>query len=562
MASTRKVKTKENHISPSVTETSENNEFLFKGVVYDSYEEMVKAKRQRNANMLVQSGLMEAAAQMKGSLTNKDKTEASKRGLRADRKRKETSVDLQPRRISTRLKGIQAEDIFIADELRGGKIVLGGSIDSTAVLSASNIYIDEKKETFFKNRVNDGSPLNVKEAVELAGYKWVKEDSVSAAESFMNSLKLTVKETSFKSAPSPRGFALDMSTQLSKLNVDSEDCVAKVVPDRIYSVAFHPSESKLISCAGDKQGHLGIWDVDNHTENSDGVHLFRPHSSPISNLEWTRSGNKLLSSSYDGTVKLFDISSQTFLEVFASYDESPQFKEKLGFGLDEGHKFWIQYTCFGETEDTLFLSTSLGGVVHVDLRSKGRVAFDLTLSEKKINTVSLHPNGYTMATAGLDCTVNLWDIRKFATITKGSNLQPLAYQNGSKSVNSAFFSPSGKHLLTTTMSNTLEILSDSHLKTGLLSKPAHRIRHDNMTGRWLSTFMAQWHPSLINEDLFIVGSMSKPRRMEFFNGNTGKVYDLQGDALTAVVSRCCFHPSTERLIACGGNSSGRVTVAR
>lgn len=127
--------------------------------------------------------------------------------------------------------------------------------------------------------------------------------------------------------------------------------------------------------------------MDNQSENGAGVHLFRPHSSPISNLEWTKSGEKLLSSSYDGTVKLFDISNQKFSEVFASYDDSPQFKDKLGFGLDEGHKFWIQYTCFGETEDTLFLSTSLGGVVHVDLRSKGKVTFDLTLSDKKINTV-------------------------------------------------------------------------------------------------------------------------------------------------------------------------------
>ena len=94
-----------------------------------------------------------------------------------------------------------------------------------------------------------------------------------------------------------------------------------------------------------------------------------------------------MSSSYDGTVKLFDISSQKFTEIFASYDESPEFKDRLGYGLDEGHKFWIQYTCFGPSENTLYLSTSVGGVVQVDLRSKGKIAFDLNLSEKKINSV-------------------------------------------------------------------------------------------------------------------------------------------------------------------------------
>lgn len=75
--------------------------------------------------------------------------------------------------------------------------------------------------------------------------------------------------------------------------------------------------------------------------------------------------------------------------------------------------------------------------------------------------------------------------------------------------------------------------------------------------------MAQWHPAATNEELFIVGSMSRPRRMEFFNGDNGKMLrGLSGEFLTAVVSRCCYHPSTDHLIALGGNSSGRVTVTR
>jgi hypothetical protein len=75
--------------------------------------------------------------------------------------------------------------------------------------------------------------------------------------------------------------------------------------------------------------------------------------------------------------------------------------------------------------------------------------------------------------------------------------------------------------------------------------------------------MAQWHPAATNEELFIVGSMSRPRRMEFFNGDNGKMLKgLSGEFLTAVVSRCCYHPSTDHLIALGGNSSGRVTVTR
>ena len=141
--------------------------------------------------------------------------------------------------------------------------------------------------------------------------------------------------------------------------------------------------------------------------------------------------------------------------------------------------------------------------------------------------------------------------------------KPIAWQFAGKSVNSAFFSPSGKRIVATTMSNTLDILEDAHLSSGLMKSPNKRIKHDNMTGRWLSTFMARWHPGTFTEEMFVVGSMQQPRTIEIFGGNSGNLLrEIRGDALTAVASRCCFHPSVNKLIVLGGNSSGRVTVAR
>ena len=37
--------------------------------------------------------------------------------------------------------------------------------------------------------------------------------------------------------------------------------VAKVVPQRIFSLAVHPTESKVLAVAGDKWGRIGLWDV-------------------------------------------------------------------------------------------------------------------------------------------------------------------------------------------------------------------------------------------------------------------------------------------------------------
>merc|ERR1712071_267250 len=174
------------------------------------------------------------------------------------------------------------------------------------------------------------------------------------------------------------------------------------------------------------------------------------------------------------------------------------------------------------------------------------------------NTVCLHPNGHTMATAGLSTIVQLWDLRKIDKKPK-----PLAWQHAGRSINSAYFSPSGQRLLATTQSNHLDILKDAHLAGGLIKTPDVRLRHDNQTGRWLSTFMAQWHPtSTCGIESFVVGSMRRPRMMEVYDGDGTSLRELTGVGLTNVASRCCFHPSVDKPIIVGGTSSGRVTVAR
>ena len=71
--------------------------------------------------------------------------------------------------------------------------------------------------------------------------------------------------------------------------------------------------------------------------------------------------------------------------------------------------------------------------------------------------------------------------------------------------------------------------------------------------------MANWYPA--QGGIFVVGSMQQPRTIEVFASDGELLREIRGDALTAVASRCCFHPNPDRLVVFGGNSSGRVTVA-
>lgn len=130
------------------------------------------------------------------------------------------------------------------------------------------------------------------------------------------------------------------------------------------------------------------------------------------------------------------------------------------------------------------------------------------------------------------------------------------------------------------MANKLDIFEDLHLGVAVngndggkksvksssssnsnVIQPKNSIRHDNMTGRWLTTFQAVFHPQL---DLFVVGSMRQPRCIELFDPTRTEhlIRTVQGDGITAVVSRLAFHPRADQLIVCGGNSSGRVTIVR
>jgi hypothetical protein len=194
--------------------------------------------------------------------------------------------------------------------------------------------------------------------------------------------------------------------------------------------------------------------------------------------------------------------------------------------------------------------------------------------------------------------VRLFDIRKFRDSRNSSKSpKPLGTQIAGLSVSSAFFSPSGKSLLTTSFANRLDLTEDAHLVTGGKTiKPTHSFHHNNKTGRyntrgstvasiwcmctvnashtivfplvvtstftpgrWLTTFQATWHPEL---DIFCSGSMKKPRCMEVFDSTGTLIREVTGEALGSVMSRTCFHPSTNKLIMVGGNSSGRVVAVR
>ncbi|XP_044789341.2 WD repeat-containing protein 76 isoform X5 [Bubalus bubalis] len=319
--------------------------------------------------------------------------------------------------------------------------------------------------------------------------------------------------------------------------VISEDTVCKVTRGSVSSMAIHPSEMRTLVAVGAKSGQVGLWDL-THQPKEDGVYLFQPHSQPVGCLYFSpANAAHLLSLSYDGTLRCGDFSRAVFEEVYR--DETRSFSS---------------FDFLTEDASTLIVGHWDGSMSLVDRRTPGTSCEKLIkTSLSKIRTVHVHPvQRQYFITAGLR-DIHVYDAR---CLNLSGNQPLISLTEHTKSIASAYFSPlTGNRVVTTCADCKLRIFDSSCIssKIPLLTT----IRHNTITGRWLTRFQAVWDPK--QEDCIIVGSMAQPRRVEVFH-ETGKwVHSfLGGECLASVCSINAVHPT--RYILAGGNSSGRVHV--
>lgn len=206
-----------------------------------------------------------------------------------------------------------------------------------------------------------------------------------------------------------------------------------------------------------------------------------------------------------------------------------------------------------EDASTLLVGHWDGHLSLVDRRTPGtsyEKFFNSSLG--KIRTVHVHPvSRQYFITAGLR-DVHIYDVR--CLNLRGS--QPLiSLAEHSKSIASAYFSPvTGNRVVTTCADCKLRVFDSSSISTQIPLLTT--IRHNTITGRWLTRFQAVWDPK--QEDCFIVGSMAHPRRVEILHETGKSVRSLLGECLVSVCSLNVMHPT--RYVLAGGNSSGRLHV--
>lgn len=439
-------------------------------------------EKQRLANIAERDALLKkltqeaAASGLYSKTANGGPQSGTKRAAKPKQppaKRVKKEIDVTPRRTSSRIAGIQA-DSEVAKEKAEKEYEHAKEVERQK----------RQRVTGDLNFADGGSSGLIGTDVILKGVAKPYERTFDATD---------VKETTDKDLKKLR-------ERMSSLEIwDAWDPTRiKITPERVYSMAFHPTATKPIVFAADKMGNLGIVDAsqqpaksvkqEEEDEDEDDpdpeITTIKPHTRTISSMHTHSSKPETLyTASYDSSIRATDLQKGVAVEVYGP--ASREDDEPIS-GIDMS----------ATDPNTLYFTTLNGGFGRYDTRQAPSSVELYQLSEKKIGGFSLNPSApHYLATASLDRFMRLWDLRK---MTK--KLPALVGEHESRlSVSHAAFNTAGQ-VATTSYDDTIKIHSFGvHGKAGTsgpdnmnawkagttlaedVMKPEVVVRHNNQT---------------------------------------------------------------------------------
>lgn len=448
-----------------------------KNVELSEYER----KRQENiakTQALLRNLEMEAAEAGLGPTGRAKASVASKSKSKKPAPKKIKLEEIAPRRTSSRLKGIEADS-------------------EKAKRKAEEEYVAlNEAHRAKRQRVSDAFNFN---DIVVAGKDWDKSGnflSIGPTDPYARTFDFDdIKETTDSELRALR-------EKMSGLELweDFEPNEIKITPERIYAMGMHPTTDKPLVFAGDKLGHIGICDAsqkvaeakqeDDEDAETEGptITTLKPHTRTIHTFQFSpHDSNALYSASYDSTVRKLDLAKGVAVEVYAPADAN---EDAPLSGLEISK----------DDANLLYFSTLNGQFGIYDMRTPSEKAAGLQifqLSEKKIGGFSLHPlHPHLVATASLDRTLKIWDLRKITG--KGDARSPaLVGEHESRlSVSHAAWNSAGQ-VATASYDDTIKIhdfgnCADWSAGTALTDtemKPSAVVPHNNQTGRWVTMYV-------------------------------------------------------------------------
>lgn len=254
---------------------------------------------------------------------------------------------------------------------------------------------------------------------------------------------------------------------------------------------------------------------------------------------------KVYTSSYDSTVRVLDLDKDMCVPVWEPADKDEDVPlSAIDVPLTD--------------KNLVYFSTLNGALGKVDIRDP-KSTETWQLSDNKIGGFSLNPREpHLVATASLDRTIKIWDLRKISG--KGDMRYPaMLYEHDSRlSVSHASWSPGGQ-IATSSYDDTIKIYNWADHSTwdseGM--EPAHIVKHNNQTGRWVTILKPKWQQRPKDGiQKFAIGNMN--RFVDIYAANGEQLAQLGGDGISAVPAVAQFHPTMDWVA--GGTASGKLCL--
>ncbi|KAM4723159.1 DNA damage-binding protein 2 [Rhinophrynus dorsalis] len=295
---------------------------------------------------------------------------------------------------------------------------------------------------------------------------------------------------------------------------------------RVTTLEWHPTHPDTVA-VGSKGGDIILW---NYEELNNTLIPGIGAGGCITGMKFDPfNPNQLYTSSVAGSTVLQDFTGRT-VQMFTNTQD------------------WAMWYCsldVSAVQQCVVTGDNVGNVVL--LETCGKEIWKLRLHKKKVTHVEFNPRcDYLLATASVDQTVKLWDLRNIKD--KSSCLHTLTHARG---VNSAYFSPwDGAKLLTTDQHSEIRVYSAHDW-----SKPQHIIPHPHRQFQHLTAIKATWHPRY---DLIVAGRYPDPlfpgytsdeqRTVDVFDGQSGKIVcQLYDPFASGIVSLNKFNPMGDLL---------------
>ncbi|KAI8340753.1 WD40-repeat-containing domain protein [Chlamydoabsidia padenii] len=333
----------------------------------------------------------------------------------------------------------------------------------------------------------------------------------------------------------PYDFALSSSTRVQIYSSKTHQPKKTIsrFKDLAYSACFRHDGKLLV--AGDATGLVQLFDVNSRAI----LRTFREHTMPVHVTKFSNNKTNLMSASDDKTVRVWDIPTETSINVF------------------EGHEDYVRTGVVSDDNPNLVMTGSYDQTVKLwDMRQNDCV---MTMQHgAPVESILMYPGGGSVVSAG-GPTLKVWDL-----LSGGRCMHTLS--NHQKTVTSLAFNGSANRLLTGSLDHHVKIYNVQDYKVVHSMKYPAPILSVGISPNdtHIAVGMANGLLSIRQRQVSSAEKSAKAQNLQFMQGG-GYKYFMQGQATPQPVT----HPSllsgmdtTAHLSSVkGGKSSGSAKPA-